>query len=482
MKIQVQWASLTPADYEDYDSADWSRLPNRRIQSVNIQGVAFDSFEEYALEDIADGGVNLYAWHPPRPDYPGGEMTESHGHKWTFYPLAPDPLLGGAINTRQAKTTFYEPTDRRIWDQPLAGIETRRTFAEFTMPSGLVKRGVETDFGADGYLSEQAHMAARQTKGWRAWTEGLFGEEVVDGLLRPQREAGRWAKAEGTITYFQRDTNRATGVHAAANEDALELTTASLGSENATVPMGGSLFAWTFTTPSNEPNSADWPNGAYRIQLDVATSSPPFDYGFLTLDGLAGHMARVNSGLTSDLETWTQDESAFSGTGLRLATNTINPSSGAASDRFEGLLVWFDTCGCGGTVTLDLNISDSFADGPWVTTVAVTGSAEAVAVTTATSEQVHVVTATVDAVGQASGVAEQVHALTGNVSSVAQASGVVTQIHVLNGTAEAVVVAVGTLEQTHVLTGDVEAVAVAAGTAVVTSEAAGILTHFATMI
>lgn len=55
-------------------------------------------------------------------------------------------------------------------------------------------------------------------------------------------------------------------------------------------------------------------------------------------------------------------------------------------------------------------------------------------------------------------------------------------VTVVTGNAEAVAQSAATPEQTHALTGGVEAVAVAVGTAVVTSEAAGILAHFATMM
>ena len=117
-----------------------------------------------------------------------------------------------------------------------------------------------------------------------------------------------------------------------------------------------------------------------------------------------------------------------------------------------------------------------------VVVVPVTGDAEAVAVTTATPEQIHALTVATQAVVQTAGAAAQTHALTVDTQAVAVAAGAAEQIQALTGNGSSVAAAVGTLEQTHAVTGAAEAVAVASGTAVVTSEAAGILAHFATMV
>ncbi len=95
--------------------------------------------------------------------------------------------------------------------------------------------------------------------------------------------------------------------------------------------------------------------------------------------------------------------------------------------------------------------------------LAVTGSAEAVAVATGTPAQTHAVTVATAAVVETVGTAAQTHALTGAVSSVAQASGTLTLTRALTGTVVAVAEAAGTLEQVHAATGSVSAVAVAAG-------------------
>ena len=85
-------------------------------------------------------------------------------------------------------------------------------------------------------------------------------------------------------------------------------------------------------------------------------------YGLTITSG--GHFARVSSGLASELEIKNQVEPRFSGTGLKLATTgSVSWTAGAAGDRFECLVGGLDSFG--GTFTLDLNTSDSFADGPW---------------------------------------------------------------------------------------------------------------------
>ncbi len=95
--------------------------------------------------------------------------------------------------------------------------------------------------------------------------------------------------------------------------------------------------------------------------------------------------------------------------------------------------------------------------------LALTGSAEAIAVAAGTPEQTHALTVAVSAVVETAGAAEQVHALTAAASSVAQASGILTLTRALTGTVEAVVQAVGTLEQVHAATGAIQTVAETAG-------------------
>jgi len=193
--------------------------------------------------------------------------------------------------------------------------------------------------------------------------------------LKEQKLQGRYQRSEHTITYYQKNTNLLTGIHAtnvANNEDAFEKTTAVSATESTTTEGNAPFVEWTFTTASDEPNIASWPSGTYRCQLNVTAAGAAKTYGLKTQSGAAGHFARVDSTLTSELETVEQAESIFSGTGLKLATASWTPTAGAASDRFEVAVSGTGTTK-GQSITLTLNTTDSYADGPWTVGGGVTG-------------------------------------------------------------------------------------------------------------
>lgn len=106
---------------------------------------------------------------------------------------------------------------------------------------------------------------------------------------------------------------------------------------SASIATEDDELSHAFTTIANDPNNADWPDGLYRASINCTTIGGDVTYGLLTLGGSDGAFHRVNSSCTSQ-ESWTQDEGAFSGTGVNVATNTIDPSSGAAGDRFQALI------------------------------------------------------------------------------------------------------------------------------------------------
>jgi len=196
---------------------------------------------------------------------------------------------------------------------------------------------------------------------------GLSAEELDKNLkVKQQRAQGRFSLAEGTRTYFGRDTTRFSGAHSATREDAFETTTGTAADQSVSVNNGVDLLGWIFSTPSGEPSSANWPTGNYRCQLDVTVNGGN-DLGLLTLGGSDGHFARVNSGISADIETKTQTEAAFTGTGLKLATTgSVSWSAGDSGDRFECLVAVLNPDAHGSnTTTLELNESDDFADGPW---------------------------------------------------------------------------------------------------------------------
>lgn len=271
--------------------------------------------------------------------------------------------MGGAINTNQTQVIYAE-----------AGIAP--VFQAFSGP-GIVFRDW-SDFDPNRVNPLQglwvsntlhlAHQTSRTVRGWREWTEGLDPTEIVSGQLKPQRALGRYEVPKGTRTYYHNgDAATPTGAHNASYENALGLSPG--GSTNQTTAVGGNgaLIA-AGSTPSGEPDSAAWPTtGVYRCQIDAISVGADLTFGLLTQGSSSGHFARVDSGLTADLQTFVQDQAAFSGSGLKLASITDPAwSSGNAADRFEVLIAAVRNTGHGNQdITIQLGEVDDFVDGPW---------------------------------------------------------------------------------------------------------------------
>ena len=381
MKVLLQWAQRDPGNWIPFDLdliADaWESLPTRAepnpgqlggsnnvlgwINNLMVQGVRFNGADHYAVEQVTIGleaGTRVTIWNDNPDNWPVGQR---HARIWTFLPLAVDANLGGAINTRQSQVLYAEgPRFTRNSAKPPQNT-TVLPWANFVLPAIAITR--------HGVLLTKAkyaeHIAAQTQWGWRHWVDHLLDSEVVllpDGRreLKTQRDLGRWKKAAGTITYFQRDTNREAIWIAATHEDALELTTAAAVSESVTVDVS-SIVSWGFSSPANEPNSADWPNGTYRCQLDCTAASVGLTYQF---SGTFFGPNRVSSDLVTDLEAASVWTTSFSGTGLKLDTGTFDFAAGDVGDRFAfPITVAGDSIG--DAMTLRLNTADSFADGPW---------------------------------------------------------------------------------------------------------------------
>ncbi len=168
-----------------------------------------------------------------------------------------------------------------------------------------------------------------------------------------------------TLTFYQRSADEATGIHVATNEDQLSTTTTTLSTENRSIAAGASELPFVFTTASGQPNQADWGNGTYRAQINVTAIGADTTTGIRTIGSAAGHFARVDTGLTADLETATQAEAGFTGTGLKLATVSWSPAAGATDNRFEILLAAQNVGSMSQNLQLTLNTTDSYADGPF---------------------------------------------------------------------------------------------------------------------
>lgn len=380
MKICYQPTLAVPSDWHEVDSQDWSKTAKKLqpsgtrseiiddsqgwIHRVCIQGVEFVG-DHHACEHLSDTKIKYTVWNDDPRDYPPGERFAS---VWTFETLAADSYLGGAINTRQSRVV-YADQGGRLWKVMHAnGIPENTTYLDWSLfpkpNEALTRHGIWVSDDLN-----RAHEKKYTKRSWREWNEGVDSSQIIQGRVRAQRPQGKYLIPDGTRTFFQTSTALTNGIHDAvdtADEFLLDTTAAASSGSSGTFSGGASGYAFIFTTASGEPNDAAWPSGNYRCQLDVPTVGADLTYGFLTQGSASGHFARVNSGLTSDLETWTQGESAFSGTGLKLATTgSITPSSGNASDRWE-LALAAQRPASHGNQTLDLTFdADAFADGPW---------------------------------------------------------------------------------------------------------------------
>ncbi len=363
MKVLYQPSTSTPGDWLEMEADRWSELattiqPNR----LCVQGVEFCA-DHYHVEGLPDGACRVVTWQD--------SIAEGmhFAREVTFLPLGvdADPRYRGRINTRQSHRFFGQATIL-----PIASADDVQNTEFFSWdgfvppPTAEVRHGV---LMAQDLYDE--HEAIRTARGWREWTEGLDASELDEnGLVKVQRLLARYALPSGSRTYFQRDTNLATAIHAtinSASENEFALT-AGAGETEASGMLGGgaSGLLFCFTTPTDEPDSSAWPTGNVEIHSDVSIAGADVTYGYRAAGSATGHFARVNAALTSDLETKAQTEGLFSGTGIKDAsTGSVSWTAGAADNRFEGLLAGTRPANHGNqNVTLTFD-ADGFAVGPW---------------------------------------------------------------------------------------------------------------------
>jgi len=391
MKILYQWAQRDPTDWQQIDSALWASLPIRAepapgqmggqnnvlgwINDLIICGLHFNGSDHVAIEDVLVGletAVKATAiWDDP-DDYPPGERR---ARVWTILPLGPDPNLGGAINTRQSQVIYAEGQRFINLTANPPQNTTVLPWPDFVPPPAAVTRHQVwlTDAKyAQHTLATRSFRGDPLEWGWRDWADHLPDSEVnvLPGgrrMLKDQRSQGRYSPSEHTLTWFLRDTNLAQGWIAATHEDSL-LGTAGGGQTESVTTDQNIVVGWGFATPSNEPNSDQWPTGTYRTQLDCTAASAGLIYQIDTSTTAVDFVAewyRLQSDLSSVLQTRGEDQGGtFSGTGLKLATSgTEIWSAGNATDRF-GFGVNADGDSHGDAITLRFS-SDAWADGPW---------------------------------------------------------------------------------------------------------------------
>ena len=388
MKVLYQFAQRDPTGWQQIDASQWATLPKRPVpqtgqlgglndqlgwlRNVSVQGITNEGIDHVAIEDVVignDTGVKMTSWNDDPVDFPIGERQAI---VWTILPLAPDPNLGMAINTRQSCVRYCEGAryDRLLASPPQN--TTIRPWSEFVVPPEAVTRhGILLD---NVKFQEHLVIAPQAEWGWRHWVDHLPDSEVdIDSKgrrkLKVQRDLGRWKKAAGTITYYQRDTARAQEISAFTNENALETSTAVAASQSVTTDASA-VDCWSFCTPADEPNSANWPSGQWRAQWDCTAASGGLLYGARSFGAQADACCRVNSALNSLISlivvsNGNGDSNDFSGTGLKLSTSdTTDPAAGNANERFTVCLK-ANGDSKNDAITLELNTTDSYADGPW---------------------------------------------------------------------------------------------------------------------
>lgn len=171
MIIYVQWATL---DAQDYIALDVRRDQQVRtvskkavpgpgsildnlpgwINSINCQGIEFFGYDHTAVQ-VDGNGLIITGWQDDPEDFPPGTR---YATRWNLQPPAPDPNIGGQINTVQTRT---------LWAESGAGLDSLNPlpWSQFVLPP------TNQTFHGIWLTPEQfeAHRTIRTPHGWREW-------------------------------------------------------------------------------------------------------------------------------------------------------------------------------------------------------------------------------------------------------------------------------------------------------------------------
>lgn len=318
----------------------WTSLHNNaRISAINVQGIIWEGWGDYAIEAGPDESIIVSAF------------TANAGQKWTMYPISFDDSLGGAINTDQVKQEWA---------------------TGFPVPTIKVLKGDAVT---------PAQQASRKALGWRNFCQHLPPEEwevQPNGWpqLKDQRPQGRYLPNEGTRTYYLTDDARAHNGTTASNERALELTedSGTLEAESIAALSAEQAWSWILATQTlwhqMEPGQPRWPDGNYRCQLDVSSAGSDLLYGWrdasVGISSAQGGMQRVDTS-HSQLEEQEQGEAQFSGTGLKLGTTGATTWTSGARDDLVAVRLAVENNNVINAQGISLRFdADAFLDGPWL--------------------------------------------------------------------------------------------------------------------
>jgi len=174
MRVYVQWAKATPEDWIAVDvrnTAVVRNLPKRPVPmgtetldngagwlcGLNVQGIDFSGYDHTAVEFLAGDVLRITGWQDDPDDWLPGTR---YATEWTLSPPAPDPALGGRVNTVQTRRVWAE-AESTTW----FGGSPVLPWAEFAPPpTNLTIHGI--------WMPEdlfRAHAARRTPHGWREW-------------------------------------------------------------------------------------------------------------------------------------------------------------------------------------------------------------------------------------------------------------------------------------------------------------------------
>lgn len=168
MMVYIQWATATPGDWTGVDvrsTRDVTQMPRKMpaltptqsvddqpgwVNAINCQGIVMHGYDWYAIEPLPGDGVRLYGWQ----DYPIGERWAT---VWDLLTLAPDPNIGGRMNTRQTRRCYAEGAP--------AGLLKTHDWSHFIAPSDTLRWPGK--WLLDGLYQEHIHRLT--IRGWSEW-------------------------------------------------------------------------------------------------------------------------------------------------------------------------------------------------------------------------------------------------------------------------------------------------------------------------
>ena len=361
MRVLIQWATNPAQDWVETDCSAWATLSKKPIpaagrglrdddlgddgwiMAVMVMGTVIQSYDHYALEPAPEDGCKVTVWNDDTEDF-----SEPYGEVWTFLPAAQDSDIGGRYNTRNWAAVYSDSSDKRRDSMEF------HPWSEFNVPSaGVTRHGVWVSDVL--YLS---HQETRQLHSWREW------DAVEMMVLEPRAHTGH------SVTRFLRDTLQASGVHVASDELAMNSVAGAGETSTESIAAGTDELAHMWTL--NEEAGGTWENDATVI-FEISTGDTNSSGGFLSVNGSAGHMACVNTGLTADTEVHTQAQAAFTlDAGIKTATFTGTWSTCNTTDKFEALLAAGCTAPHGNCALTWVYDSDSEVTVPYPAVAAVT--------------------------------------------------------------------------------------------------------------